>query len=126
MVCVSARIACRLEGTVTVLHSSEHAGMACRRVRYVIRLRGVTGQKVYYESAPKRDPDRWISIGADGDPTPNEISAAISIYLAPSHRGPLWTPIRSTVWALRMGGENRAYSKGLKRHPVSAVVAGGR
>jgi len=46
-------------GTVTVLHSFEKAGMACRRVRYVIRLRGVTGQKIYTVNWCKTASGEW-------------------------------------------------------------------
>jgi 17 kDa outer membrane surface antigen len=46
-------------GTVTVLHSFEKAGMACRSVRYVIRLRGVTGQKIYTVNWCKTASGEW-------------------------------------------------------------------
>jgi len=46
-------------GTVTVLHSFERTGMACRRVRYVIRLRGVTGQRVYTLNWCKTASGEW-------------------------------------------------------------------
>ena len=46
-------------GTVTVLHSFEKAGMACRRVRYVIHLRGVTGQRVYTVNWCKTASGEW-------------------------------------------------------------------
>lgn len=46
-------------GTVTVLHSFEKAGMACRRVRYVIRLRGVSGQRNYTVNWCKTASGEW-------------------------------------------------------------------
>jgi 17 kDa outer membrane surface antigen len=46
-------------GTVTVLHSLEKAGMACRRVRYVIHLRGVTGQRDYTVNWCKTASGEW-------------------------------------------------------------------
>ena len=46
-------------GTVTVLHSFEKAGMACRRVRYVIRLHGVTGLQRYTLNWCKTASGEW-------------------------------------------------------------------
>jgi surface antigen len=46
-------------GTVTVLQSFEKEGMACRKVRYVIRLRGVTGQRVYTLNWCKTASGEW-------------------------------------------------------------------
>jgi surface antigen len=46
-------------GTVTVLQSFEKEGMACRKVRYVIRLRGVTGQRVYTANWCKTASGEW-------------------------------------------------------------------
>ncbi len=46
-------------GTVTVLQSFEKAGMACRKVRYVIRLRHVTGQRIYTVNWCKTASGEW-------------------------------------------------------------------
>jgi hypothetical protein len=46
-------------GTVTVLQSFEKEGMACRKVRYVIRLRGVTGRRTYTVNWCKTASGEW-------------------------------------------------------------------
>lgn len=46
-------------GTVTVLQSFEKEGMACRRVRYVIHLHGVMGQRTYTVNWCKTASGEW-------------------------------------------------------------------
>jgi surface antigen len=46
-------------GTVTVLHSFEKSGMACRRVRYDILLRAQTGKRTYTVNWCKTDSGEW-------------------------------------------------------------------